>query len=131
MSNYKTVDTVIVDSLIYDTIYFNHFDTVRLTKWQVDTITLNDTTIIIDSVDVVLPIEVKHYSDTLAETAFFFETKGFQCEVNNLYVKNFLSVPTQEKAVKTNRFGVGVGLGITYIERFRLVPTLGIYYKLF
>lgn len=125
-------DVVFVDSLVHDTMYIEKYDTVRLTKCQVDTLVINDTVVAVDSVDVVLPIEVKHYSDTLAETAISFDVTGFRCELNNLYVHNFLNVPTQENKPKRwyDNFGVGVGLGVTYIERFRVVPNIGLYYKL-
>lgn len=119
--------------LTFDTVYIQRYDTIRLIKCQVDTITLNDTTIIIDSVDVVLPIELKHYSDTLANTAISLEIKGFNCEIDNLYIKNFLSVPTQQKVPKQwyNNIHLGVGLGATYLNEFKVVPSVGIYYTLF
>lgn len=124
-------ELIIVDSLIYDTVYTEKKEIVKLPI--VDTLVLIDTVVAVavDSVFVEIPIEYKHYSDSLAETLISFDLRGFQCEVNNLYVKNFLNVPTQEKAVKINRFGLGIGLGVTYVDRFRVVPNVGIYYKLF
>lgn len=124
-------EIIFLDSLVYDTVFIEKIELVKLPIYNIDTVQQTDTIVAVDSVYVELPIEVKHYSDTLARTAISFDLRGFQCEVNNLYVKNFLNVPTQEKAVKTNRFGVGVGIGITYVDKFRLVPTLGISYNLF
>ena len=126
-------ELIIVDSLVYDTVFIEKTEIVKLPI--VDTLVLTDTVVAVavDSVFVEIPIEYKHYSDTLAETLISFDLLGFQCEVNNLYVKNFLSVPTQEKAVKRwyDNIHLGVGLGVTYVDRLRVVPTLGIYYKLF
>lgn len=124
---------LIVDSLVFDTIYLTRYDTVRLTKCQIDTLVINDSIVIMDSVDVAIPIEFKHYSDTLDYTAISFNLRGFNCEVDNFLVKNFLNVPTQEKAVKRwyEDIHLGIGLGVTYIDRFRIIPNVGIYYHLF
>lgn len=121
-------EIIFLDSLVYDTVYVTSKEFVKLPL--IDTLVLTDTVVAVDSVYVELPIEVKHFSDTLVNTAISFDLQGYQCKIKDLSVRNFLNVPTQEKAVKTNRFGIGVGIGITYIERFRLVPTVGIYYKL-
>jgi hypothetical protein len=122
-------EIIFLDSLIYDTVYIDRYQKVLVPVVKTDTI--NDTILVVDSIEVNIPIQKKHYSDTLAETAFCFDLEGFNCEINNLYVKNFLSIPTQEKAVKTNRFGVGVGLGIAYYNGFKILPTIGINYNLF
>lgn len=103
-------EIIVLDSIEYDTMYIQRYDTIRLIKCQVDTITLNDTTIIIDSVDVVVPIELKQFSDTLQNVGISLEIKGFNCEIDNLYIKNFLSVPTQKNEPK--RWGLGVQLGV-------------------
>lgn len=118
-------EIVVVDSVKFDTVFIERYDTVRLTKCQTDTLVINDTVVAVDSVDVVLPIEVKHYSDTLAETAISFDVTGFRCELNNLYVHNFLNVPTQEKAVKTNRFGLGLQLGVG-LSNDKFTPYIGV-----
>lgn len=123
-------EIIFLDSLVYDTVYLERYQKVLVPVINTDTI--NDTILVVDSIEVNIPIQKKHYNDTLAETAFSFDLEGFNCEINNLYVKNFLSVPTQENKLKRwyNNLGFGVGLGITYIDKFRLVPTVGIYYKL-
>lgn len=125
-------EIIFLDSIEYDTVFVERKEVVRLPIYHTDTVKQTDTIIVLDSVDVVIPIEVKQFSDTLSNTLISFDLKGFQCKVNNLYVENFLSIPTQEKAVNKwyDNFGVGLGLGATYIDKFRLVPTLGIYYKL-
>lgn len=128
-------EIVFLDSLVYDTVYFNHFDTVRLTKCQVDTITLNDTLVAVDSVfvDVLLPISTYHYDTTLNKTAISFDIRGFQCKVDNLYLKS-MKVPTIEQKVPKrwyNNFGIGVGLSGVYMEGIKIVPSVGIYYTLF
>lgn len=124
-------EIIFLDSLVYDTVYVESKEFIKLPI--VDTLVLTDTIVAVDSIEVELPIEVKHFSDTLHNVGISLKTKGFKCEIDNLYVKNFLSVPTQEKAVNKwyDNLGFGIGLGITYIERFRVISSVGIYYKLF
>lgn len=125
-------ELIIVDSLVYDTVYTEKKEIVKLPI--VDTLILIDTVVAVavDSVFVEIPIEYKHYSDTLNYNAISFDLQGFQCEVNNLYVKNFLNVPTQENKPKRwyEDINIGVGFGITYVDKFRIVPNIGLYYKL-
>lgn len=127
-------EIVFLDSLVYDTVFIEKYELVKLPIYNTDTIKQTDTLTLveIDSANVVLPIEVKHYSDTFSNVSISFSLKGFNCEIDSLYVKNFLSVPTQEKAVKKwyDNIHLGAGLSVTYIDKFRLVPTVGIYYKL-
>lgn len=128
-------EIVFLDSLVYDTVYITKTELVRLPLYNTDTILTTDTLTLveIDSANVVLPIEFKHYSDTLQNVGISLSLKGFNCEIDNLYVKNFLSVPTQENKPKRwyEDIHLGAGLSVTYIDKFRLVPTIGIYYKLF
>lgn len=127
-------DVIVMDSLVYDTMYLTKTEVVRLPIVNTDTVKQTDTVVAVavDSVFVEIPIEYKHYSDTLAETAISFDLRGFQCEVNNLYVENFLNVPTQENKQKRwyKDINIGIGFGITYVDKFRIVPNVGIYYKL-
>lgn len=124
-------ELVILDSLVYDTVYVDRYQKVLVPVINTDTI--NDTILVVDSIEVDIPIQKKHYSDTLAETAFSFDLSGYLPEVNNLYVQNLKVCPEPQKQPKKwfDNFGVGVGLGITYVDRFRIVPTLGVYYSLF
>lgn len=125
-------ELIIVDSIEYDTIYIQRYDTIRLTKCQFDTITLNDTTIIIDSVDVILPIEYKRYNDTLSNTLISFDLQGYNCEIKDLSIQSILSVSTQEKPLKTKDFGVGLQLGIGATkDGFSPYIGIGISYNLF
>lgn len=122
-------EIIFLDSIEYDTVYLEKTEIVKLPIYKTDTIQTTDTIIVLDSVDVVVPIELKQFSDTLANTAISFDLKGFQCKVNNLYVENLKTSEIKENKVK--RWGLGVGLGATYCDGFKILPTLGIYYKLF
>ena len=122
-------EIIFLDSIEYDTVYLEKTEIVKLPIYKTDTIQTTDTIIVLDSVDVVIPIELKQFSDTLANTLISFDLKGFQCEVNNLYVENLKTSEIKENKVK--RWGLGLGLGATYCDGFKILPTLGIYYKLF
>ena len=128
-------EIIFLDSLVYDTVYIEKTEIVRLPIYNTDTVKQTDTLTLveIDSVDVVLPIELKQFNDTFLNMAISFDLSGFQCKVDNLYVENLKTSVIKEKVPKRwyNNFGIGVGIGITYVDRFRLVPTLGISYNLF
>ena len=128
-------EIIFLDSLIYDTVYIEKTEIVKLPIYHTDTVKQTDTLTLveIDSVDVVLPIELKQFNDTFLNMAISFDLSGFQCKVDNLCVENLKTSVIKEKAPKRwyNNFGIGVGIGITYVDRFRLVPTLGISYNLF
>lgn len=126
-------EIIFIDSVEYDTVFVEKTEIVKLPIYKTDTIQQTDTILLVDSIDVVIPIELKHYSDTLANTAIFFDLRGFQCEVNNLYVENLKTSVIEQKVPKKwyNNFGVGVGLSGVYLEGFKVVPSVGIYYTLF
>lgn len=123
-------ELIIVDSIEYDTVYFNHFDSVRLETIKKDTIIKLDSVIVFDSVDVVIPIEINHYQDTLLNTAISFDIIGFQCKVDNLYLRS-MKVPTiEQKAPKKWGLGVSLGVGATK-DGFSPFIGLGISYDIF
>lgn len=126
-------EIVFLDSLVYDTVYFNHFDTVKLETIKKDTITKLDSIFVLDSVEVFIPINTYKFDTTLNETTISLICEGFDVRLDTLLVERINVAQKQEKAVKKWYEDIhwGVGLGITYIDKFRLVPTLGIYYKLF
>lgn len=124
----------VVDSVeIFDTVYFNHFDTVKLETIKKDTITKLDSIFVLDSVDVFIPISTYHYDTTLAETHISLICEGFDVRLDTLLVER-IKVPTiEQKTPKKwcDNFGIGLGLGATYCDGLKILPTLGIYYKLF
>ena len=125
-------EIVFLDSIEYDTIFIERYDTIRLTKCQVDTITLKDTFLVTDSVDVLVPIEVKHYNDTLSETAVSFVVQGYNCEVEHFQVQNLKYCSDKEKSLKTKPFGIGLQLGIGATkENFSPYIGIGISYNIF
>lgn len=122
-------EIIFIDSLVYDTVYFNHFDTVKLETIKKDSITKLDSIFILDSVEAFIPISTYHYDTTLAETHISLICEGFDVRLNSLLVENLKTAIIKEN--KPKKWCIGVGLGITYVDKFRLVPTIGISYNLF
>lgn len=116
----------VVDSVeIFDTCFFNHFDTVILETIKKDTITKLDSIFVFDSVEVFLPINTYKFDTTLNETHINLICEGFDVRLNTLLVERINVVHEQEKAVKTNRFGLGLQLGIGVNEK-GFTPYIGI-----
>lgn len=130
LSNSKS-EVIILDSLVYDTVYIDRYQKVLVPVMNTDTI--NDTILVVDSIEVNIPIQKKHYSDTLAETAFSFDLIGYLPEVNNLYVQNLKVCPEPQKQPKKwfDNIHIGAGFAATYCEGFKILPSIGIYYSLF
>lgn len=124
----------VVDSVeIFDTCFFNHFDTVKLETIKKDTITKLDSIFVLDSVEVFVPINTYKFDTTLNQTHINLICEGFDVRLNTLLVENLKTPTIKENKPKRwyNNFGLGVGLGITYVDKFRLVPTIGLSYNLF
>ena len=124
----KTETIIMSDTLtqvIYDTIFINHFETVKLPI--VDTLTIINDSIRIDSVFVEIPIS-KYQLDTTFTTDTTFlniriQNLGYDVKLDSLSYK-FTYRPTKTK--KTHWFiGPSLGIGYDFINR-KLVPTVGI-----
>ena len=120
----------------FDTVYIERYDTMQLPIVKIDTLTDTLTLVEIDSVDSVyveIPISTYHYDTTLSETHISLMCEGFDVRLNSLLIEN-LKVPTIEQKVLKKWYEnihLGTGLSVTYINKFRVVPSIGIYYKLF
>ena len=107
-------DTITVTDTIanwqYDTVYFNHYDTLKLPV--VDTI--NDTILKIDSVLVQIPISTTVYDTTITKTNYRTSLRavlsGFQTSVDSLYISTEIMQQRVKKQPWYDRLGVGVGL---------------------
>ena len=118
-------ELIIVDSLIYDTVYTEKKEIVKLPI--VDTLILTDTVVAVtvDSVLVEVPIHTYHYDTTLSETHISLICEGFDVRLNSLLIERINVAQKQEKAVKTNRFGLGLQLGIGFNEK-GFTPYIGV-----
>lgn len=123
-------EIIFIDSIEYDTVYIEKTEIVRLPIYQTDTVKQTDTIIAVDSVDVKIPIELKQFNDTLSNTVISFDIRGFQCEVDKLYVKNLKTSVIKENKAKRIGLGIQLGMGATK-EGFSPYIGVGISYNLF
>ena len=101
--------------VIYDTIFIDHFETVKLPV--VDTVTIINDSIRIDSVFVEVPISVYKFDTTVSTDTtrldLFIQNKGYDVKLDSLSY-NFKYTP---RPPKTNffkehfKFGAGVSTG--------------------
>ena len=118
-----------ITKVVYDTIYFNHYKTVKLPV--TDTIVIDS--VKIDSVFVEIPISV-YKLDTVFKTDstrldLFVQNSGFDVKLDTLYYQlQYTPTPPVIKK-KRHRFGffVGpaVGVGYDYLNN-KPIPTVGI-----
>ena len=117
----KTKNIIITDTLtnvVYDTLFINHFETVKLPV--VDTLTIINDSIRIDSVFVEVPISVYKLDTTFTSDStvlnIFVQNKGYDVKLDSLSYY-FEYTPTPIKLPKKNyfrdhfRFGLGIGTG--------------------
>lgn len=123
-------EIIFLDSLVYDTVFIEKTEIVKLPIYNTDTVKQTDTIVAVDSVYVELPIEIKQFNDTLDYTAISFDLRGFQCEVDNLYLKSIKTPTIKENKPKRWVIGVGLGIGATK-EGFTPYIGVGISYNLF
>ena len=120
-------ELIILDSIVYDTVYIKNTEIVKLPI--VDTLVQTDTIVAVDSVYVEVPISTYHYDTTLAETHISLICEGFDVRLNSLLIENLKTSIIKEN--KPKRWGIGVGIGATYCDGFKILPTIGISYNLF
>ena len=114
-----------ITKVVYDTLFIDHFETVKLPV--VDTVTIINDSIRIDSVFVEVPISVYRF-----DTTFFTDTTVFNLSIRNsgyavtLDTLSYHFEYTPTKTKKTHWF-IGPSLGIGYdFTTGKLIPTIGI-----
>lgn len=119
---------VIADTLtqvIYDTLFIEHFETVKLPV--VDTLTIINDSIRVDSVFVEVPISVYKLDTTFTTDTtslnIHIQNSGYAVKLDSLFYR-LEYTPTKIK--KTHWF-IGPSLGIGYdFTSGKLIPTIGI-----
>ena len=109
---------IIADTLtqvIYDTVFINHFETVKLPV--VDTLILINDSIRIDSVFVEVPISVYKFDNTFTTDTTFLniriQNSGYDVKLDSLsYYFEYTPTPKKSNFFKDHfRFGLGIGTG--------------------
>lgn len=131
-STNTTTDTITITDTItnlqYDTLYFSHYDTLKLPV--VDTI--NDTILKIDSVLVQIPISTYTFdttiTDSLYKTSLKAITSGFAVTMDSLYLNTEIMPQRVKKQPWYSNIcpAVGIGYGTGGAGVF-----IGIGYKIF
>ena len=109
---------VLTDTLtnvVYDTVFINHFETVNLPV--VDTLTITNDSLRIDSVFVEVPISIYKLDTTFTSDStvlnIFVQNKGFEVTLDSLsYYFEYTPTPKKTNFFKDHfRFGLGIGTG--------------------
>ena len=130
----KTITvTDTLTQVIYDTLFINHFETVKLPV--VDTLTLINDSIRIDSVFVEVPISVYRFDSTLTTdtTVFnlFIQNSGYAVTLDSLSYKfEYTPRPPKTNFFKEHfKFGVGVSTGFgVFSKKPDIFIGVGVYY---
>ena len=133
----KTITvTETLTQVIYDTLFIDHFETVKLPV--VDTITIINDSLRIDSVFVEVPISVYKFDSTFTTDTtclnIRIQNSGYAVTLDTLSY-NFKYTP---RPPKTNffkehfKFGLGIGTGYGFFTRKPdIFLSIGVYYTLF
>ena len=114
-----------ITNVVYDTVFIDHFETVKLPV--VDTVTIINDSIWIDSVFVEVPISIYKFDTTFksdtTQLNLSIRNSGFNVKLDSL---SYRLEYTPTKTKKTHWF-IGPSLGIGYdFTTGKLVPTIGI-----
>ena len=114
-----------ITNVVYDTVFIDHFETVKLPV--VDTVTIINDSIRIDSVFVEVPISIYKFDTTFksdtTQLNLSIRNSGFNVKLDSL---SYRLEYTPTKTKKTHWF-IGPSLGIGYdFTTGKLVPTIGI-----
>ena len=121
-----------ITKVVYDTLFIDHFETVKLPV--VDTVTIINDSIRIDSVFVEVPISVYRF-----DTTFFTDTTVFNLSIQNSGYAvtldslsyHFEYTPTLKKNYFRDhlKFGVGIGTGYgVFSKKPDVFLSIGVYY---
>ena len=128
--------TETLTQVMYDTVFVEHFETVKLPV--VDTLTIINDSLRIDSVFVEVPISVYKFDSTFTTDTTFLniriQNSGFNVTLDSLYYR-LEYTPTPIKLPKKNyfrehfKFGLGVGAGFgVFSKKPDIFLSVGFYY---
>ena len=118
--------------VMYDTIFIDHFETVKLPV--VDTVTIINDSIRIDSVFVEVPISVYRFDTTFfTDTTVFnlsIQNSGFNVKLDSLsYHFEYTPTPQKNYFREHLKFGVGIGTGFgVFSKKPDVFMNIGFYY---
>lgn len=118
-------DTIV--NVVYDTVFVEHFETVKL---PVDTVIIINDSLRIDSIFVEVPISVYKFDSTFTTDTtrldLFIQNKGYNVTLDSLSYR-LEYTPTKINKTKKIHWFIGPSLGIGYdFTSGKLIPTIGI-----
>ena len=128
----KPEPVIITDTLtqvVYDTVFIDHFETVKLPVVDTTICYITDTVTRVDSIEVEVPISI-YKLDTIFSTDttslnIRIQNSGYDIKFDSLSYR-FEYTPTLNKTKKIHWF-IGPSLGIGYdFTSGKLIPTIGI-----
>ena len=117
-----------ITNVVYDTLFIDHFEKVKLPV--VDTLTIINDSIRIDSVFVEVPISVYRFDTTFfTDTTVFnlsIQNSGFNVTLDSLFY-SFTYRPTKINKTKKIHWFIGPSIGLGYdFTTGKFIPTIGI-----
>lgn len=115
--------------ITYDTVYFDHYKTVKLPVHDTTLFFLTDTLTLVDSVEVEIPIY--HYAvDTTFNTDTTSFNLGIRCSGYDVSLDtltyDFVYTPTPQKKKTRLGFFVGPCIGVGWTGGNQISPSIGI-----
>ena len=128
---------IITDTLtniVYDTLFINHFETVKLRT--TDTLTIINDSIRIDSVFVEVPISIYKFDTCLTTDStnlnIWIQNSGYAVTLDSLYYRlEYTPTKTKTNFFKEHfKFGAGVSTGFgVFSKKPDIFVGVGLYYK--
>ena len=122
-----------ITNVLYDTVFIDHFETVKLPV--VDTLTIINDSIRVDSVFVEVPISVYKFDSTFTTDTtsldIHIQNSGYAVTLDTLSY-SFTYKPTHQKTNFFNehfKFGAGIGTGFgVFSKKPDVFLSIGVYY---
>ena len=122
-----------ITNVVYDTLFFDHFETVKLPV--VDTLILINDSIRVDSVFVEVPISVYKFDTTVSTDTtrldLFIQNKGYEVTLDSLsYYFEYTPRLQKRNYFKEHfKFGAGIGTGYgVFSKKPDVFLSIGVYY---
>ena len=129
----QTKTITVTDTLtqvMYDTVFVDHFETVKLPVVDSTVYYITDTVVRLDSIEVEVPISKFQFDTTVftdtTQLNLSIRNSGYDVKLDSLYY-SFTYKPTKINKTKKTHWFIGPSLGIGYdFTSGKLIPTVGI-----
>lgn len=116
-----------ITNVLYDTVFFDHFETIKLPVVDTTVYYITDTLTRVDSIEVEIPISKYSVDTTFVTDSTIFNlsirNSGYAVTLDSIYYR-LEYTPTKQKKIHWF-IGPSLGIGYDFINR-KLVPTVGI-----